>query len=82
MLHGRGGPRDLAGAVRNFEAAAAGGHLGAVFALGVLHAGVEGIPRDLAQSEARLRDAAARGHAPAQAELLKFVAAGLYNQPG
>jgi uncharacterized protein len=78
MLHGRGGPRDIAGAVQSFEAAAAGGHLGAIFALGVLYAGVAGVPRDLPQSEARLQEAAARGHAPAQAELKKFRAAGLY----
>jgi TPR repeat protein len=78
MLHGRGGPRDVAEAVRRFEAAAAGGHLGAIFALGVLYAGAEGVPRDLARSAALLRAAAARGHAPAQAELARFIASGLY----
>lgn len=81
MLHGRGGPRDVAEAVRRFEAAAAGGHLGAIFALGVLYAGAEGVPRDLARSEALLRAAAARGHAPAQAELARFIASGLYGPP-
>lgn len=78
MLHGRGGPRDLRSAVRYFESAAARGHLGAIFALGVLYAGAEGIPRDLAKSETLMREAAVRGHAPAQAELAKFLATGLY----
>jgi TPR repeat protein len=81
MLHGRGGPPDVPEAVRRFEAAAGGGHLGAIFALGVLYAGAAGVPRDLPRSEALLREAAARGHVPAQAELAKFTASGLYARP-
>ena len=39
LVNGRGGPRDLAGAVKLFEKAAAQGHSGAMFALGALHGG-------------------------------------------
>jgi uncharacterized protein len=78
MLHGRGGPRDVAGAVALFEEAAAADHLGALFALGVLYAGVDSVTPDLPRSEAALRQAAARGHGPASEELDRLLRAGHY----
>lgn len=81
MLHGRGGARDLPGALRLFETAAAQDHLGAIFALGVLFAGAPGVQRDLARSEALLGMAAERGHEPARAELARFRATGVYGPP-
>ncbi len=81
QLHGRGGPADIPGALALFEDAASCGHLGAIFATGVLHAGAAGVPADPALSQARLRDAAARGHAPAQLQLARFLAEGRYGAP-
>ena len=37
MVNGRGGPRDLAGALTLLEKAAEAGHSGAMFALGALY---------------------------------------------
>jgi TPR repeat protein len=51
MLNGRGGPASAAAALDLFKKAAAKGHAGAMFALGVVHAGGHGMPanRQIAQ---------------------------------
>ncbi|MGO4834873.1 tetratricopeptide repeat protein, partial [Rhizobiaceae sp. 2RAB30] len=62
MVNGRGGPRDPAGAAELFERAAGKGHVGAMFALGMMRGGDFGVARDSDASLRWLRAAADRGH--------------------
>ena len=76
LVNGRGGPRDLAGAVKLFEKAAAQGHSGAMFALGTLHGGGHGLPTT---GEPRKNGSARRpklGHGQAQLMLGRYLANG------
>jgi uncharacterized protein len=76
MVKGHGGARDLAMAVSLFEKAAGKGHVGAMFALGVLNHGGDATKR--AFSLRWLRAAAEHGHRRAQ----QLLAAALEGENG
>jgi TPR repeat protein len=80
MVNGRGGPRDFVAAAALFEKAAGKGHVGAMFALGILSDRGHGVPTDRAVAQHWFRTAADRGHAEAQKMLGRYLARGLGNE--
>ena len=76
MLNARGGRRDQDAAGALFAKAAAQGHAGAMFALGVLVDG-EGDGADRTSAQHWFRQAAERGHAYAQLMLARYLTHGL-----
>ena len=76
MLNARGGPRDQGAAGDLFAKAAAQGHAGAMFALGVLADG-NGHGADRTSAQQWFRQAAERGHPYAQLMLARYLAHGL-----
>lgn len=73
MVNGRGGPRDQLAAAALFEKAAGKGHVGAMYALGMLSDG----GHTPAVAQRWFRAAAERGHAEAQKMLGQYLARGL-----
>jgi len=60
-----------------FEKAAGKGHVGAMYALGMLSGGGHDVPTDPAVAQYWFRAAAGRGHAEAQKMLGRYLARGL-----
>jgi len=81
LANGRGGPRDPGTARALFTRAAAAGHAGALFALGVLAGGGYGEHEDHAAAMAFFRRAAEQGHPTAQLMLGRYLARGMTGQP-
>jgi len=77
MVNGRGGKCDHLEAMALFERAAGKGHIGAMFALGMLRGGGYEVPMDRALAQRWLRAAAERGHAEAQRILGRDLARGV-----
>jgi TPR repeat protein len=76
LLNARGGPRDQGAAANLFEKAAAQGHAGAMFAMGVLADG-EGGEAGRVSAQQWFQQAAERGHPYAQLMLGRYLAYGL-----
>jgi TPR repeat protein len=70
--NGEGFAQDKAEAVRLYRLAAAQGHAGAQFNLGLMFAKGEGVAQDKAEAVRLYRLAAAQGHAKAAAALKQF----------
>jgi TPR repeat protein len=72
MVNGRGGPRDSFTAIALFQKAAREGHVGAMFALGVLYSGGHDIPANRSVAQHWFQAAAERGNSCAQVILSRY----------
>jgi TPR repeat protein len=77
MWQGLALPKDRAGALPLWQAAASAGHPAAELALAVIHLEGDTVKADVAKGMALLRAAVARGHAPAMARLGQELETGL-----